>query len=100
MMNIFPKWKGPDSEAIKITLLLLHIHVTRNASINRQREAIDSVHMETICLRFSGKEILCPVYPYVQSSWLAMCPKFWLREYGHYSLHTYTVPAKHEQQNE
>ena len=25
--------------------------------------------METICLRFSGKEILCPVYPYVQSPW-------------------------------
>ena len=33
------------------------------------REAIDSVHMETICLRFSGKEILCPVYPYIQSPW-------------------------------
>lgn len=35
MMNIFSEWKVPDREAIKITLLLLHIHVTRNASINR-----------------------------------------------------------------
>lgn len=36
MMNIFSKWKGPDSEAIKITLLLLHIHVMRNSSANRR----------------------------------------------------------------
>lgn len=55
------------------------------------REAIDSVHMETICLRFSGKEILCPVYPYVQSSRLAMCPKFWLRKYGHHGFHTHLL---------
>lgn len=35
MMTVFPKWKGPDRETIKIILLLLHIHVTRSASINR-----------------------------------------------------------------